>query len=640
MKSLLFSFFGLFCVVFMSAQEAEKNPFEEKLKEKQELVYNLIDEKEKFDRETAILKAELEKLTDEQEIKKATTELESRKKTAKEKQEEIVNVCSDYTKYRGYLEEYENITAEVLTKYKARICEIYKEATPEVDPTKFIIIGENDPIKAEDLLDNENTKKVLADVFSIDSKTNLGTFEIPGENSFITFYSEKVKRGKNKIIFQKAVKNPTVYIDNNSYALPIEQLIIYEKNRANQSEISNNKKDSTKVAPNNESNTNKISKTEPPVMQPFPKGALFKSIQIEIHEGGIVDTRLILESVDHKTHFYFEGRSPVSILNYTRRVSRGSFLEYSHYVSLDGITIYNEEILSQLLVKYTDVLDYHPNAGSNYVPDDISYKFPTDETKEASAERRTYEVINNNHLQHVLDLRTYTDMLGLFGDEANGLFQIEGKADFFIIPFNIQRSSIYLLKKVSPFVRYSRFDDDEDFINTTLNTGTSTYEFDNKKLGLLERSTLEMGMEIDIFNCRFVKESPFWISLYTPLTYNVTRIQADPTKEKVNFKTLGYGLGAEIELKRFNNFGLTLGYELKGYSFLGDYSEEKIREPSYLKTQTVKAEIFYFPGSDRSQSIFLRMKSIRDVSSGNADSFFQLQIGYRFTIGVGAVKAK
>ena len=102
---------------------------------------------------------------------------------------------------------------------------------------------------------------------------------------------------------------------------------------------------------------------------------------------------------------------------------------------------------------------------------------------------------------------------------------------------------------------------------------------------------------------------------------------------------MGYGAGLLVELKRFNNFGLNLGYEVKLYSYIGDYSEFSLVDPSRLKTQAVKAEVFYYPGLDKSQSIFLRMKSIRDISSGS-DSFFQLQVGYRFTLGVGAVKAK
>ncbi|MFK7747991.1 MAG: hypothetical protein AB8B65_06360, partial [Kordia sp.] len=526
-------------------------------------------------------------------------------------------------KYRGYIKEYEEVSDEILNTYKARICEVYKEKKAVLDPEKFIIIGENEPIKASELLDNENTKKVLSGVFSIDSKTNLGTFEVPGDGEQVNFYVQKSDIEEDEDLTK--LKTTKKYLkDSNDTRLVTVKSAIDTSFRFTET----------------------------------PKTAKFKSIQIELLEGGIVDARLILESNDGKTHFYFEGTDPVSILNYSRKASKRAIFHYSHYVSLQGEQVYNEETLKMLLVKYTDVLDYHPNAGSNYVPDDVSYKFPSDKQEEANIkDRRSYQVINNNNLQHVLDLRTYTDLLGLFGDEANGLFQIEGKADFFINPFNPSRTALYIFKKISPYVRYSRFDDDNDFIqavepdmdNTNPNTGDPAefYYFNDQKLSLLERSNLEMGLDVDIINFRIAKELPFWTSLYFPLSYNVTKVRTNTAEldgaevaNEENFKMLGYGLGANLEIRRFNNFGLNLGYELKGYSFIGDYARAGLSEPNYLKTQAVKAEIFYYPGTDRSNSIFLRMKSIRDVSATGDDSFFQLQVGYRFTIGVGAIKAK
>ena len=202
-------------------------------------------------------------------------------------------------------------------------------------------------------------------------------------------------------------------------------------------------------------------------------------------------------------------------------------------------------------------------------------------------------------------------MLGLLGDEANGVFQIEGHADFFIHPFSFPRTALYYLKKVSPFVRYSRLDDDEDFLVATADN-TGIYSFEKDKLQLLQRSNLEMGLDINIINFRWFKESPFWASLRFPLTYHVTPIKTSTDADDINFKSLGYGIAADIEVKRYNNFGLNLAYELKGYSYLGDYSVNMLEEPSHLKTQAVKAEIFYYPNGKRLQSIFLRMKSTRD----------------------------
>ncbi|EDP94365.1 hypothetical protein U8527_16305 [Kordia algicida OT-1] len=623
--------------------ESNEDKVKNALETRQNAIDKLVDKKDDFDETIAEMNKNIKMV--EADIKDApanSQELENFKEDLKEKEKsrdsvlkldaelkkQIMDSCSKFTEYKKFLKKHENVKDSILDLYKARNCRLFVEKD-ELDPEKYIIVGDNDPVKVDSLFSNNSARQVLASVFSIDSKTNLGTFEVPGDRAFVNFYAEN---NSDEIKNALNIENQTK--DEESYALSIKQI----------------KKKNLITPISSDSILNFIGEV--------PEGALFKSIQIELREGGIVDTRLVLHSIDGKFEFYFEGTTPVSILNYTRRVKK-SFLKYSHYVSLDGKGVYNENALRHLLVKYTEVLDYHPNAGSNYVPDDVAYKFPSDKDKEAKETgRRSYQVINDSHLQHVLDLRTYTDLLGLFGDEANGLFQIEGKADFFIHPFNHNGTAFYYFKKVSPYVRYSRFDEDNDFIAATTpdvatnvlnpNTGDPAdyFFFNENKLGLLERSNLEMGLDINLMHFRFAKELPFWMSVYLPFSYNVTKVQTTGTDSgteiinDINFKTLGYGAGANIEIRRLNNFGLNVGYELKGYSFIGDYARNNLSEPSYLKTQAVKAEVFYYPGEDKSNSIFLRMKSIRDISSSGDDSFFQLQVGYRFTLGVGAIKAK
>ncbi len=606
MKNFLLCFTIICCFASATAQTIPDTLFKPKLKNKQSTINKLIDEKDELDVKLLEAIKTLNATIVESEIKEHKKVKDSLETLSKKMNDSIVSQCKSFMEYRKLLKTYENVHDSILDKYKARNCKLFIPEKKVIDPKKYIVIGDNAPVEKDSLFSNTSTIKALTDVFSIDSKTNLGTFEIPGDNSFVKFHMQS----KDTLVFYDTYgKNDYVSVER-----------IKNDNKLGKEKIKKNAK---------------VKK-----YHLIPEGALFKSIQIELKEGGIVDTRLVLESVDHKTRFYFEGKYPVSILHYTRKAAGRSILHYSHHVNTDNENVYyNTKALEKLVVKYIDVLNYYPNAGNNYVPDDVSYTFPSENDKENKVtNRRAYQVINKTHLQHVLDIRTYTDLLGLFGDESNGLFQIEGKADFFIHPFNFDRTALYYLKKVSPYVRYSRFDENDDFIQSTLDNTTNTYGFAPNKLDLLEKSNLEMGLDLNLLNFRLFKESPFWTSLYVPLSYNVTRIQTQAEAEKINFKTLGFGLGTLLELKRFNNFGLNLGYELKLYSYIGDYAEFMLDEPSALKTQAVKAEVFYYPGVDKSRSVFLRMKSIRDISTGS-DSFFQLQVGYRFTLGVGAIKA-
>ncbi|KAB8152517.1 hypothetical protein EZY14_014010 [Kordia sp. TARA_039_SRF] len=614
------------------ASAEETNDAKKEIEKRIASIDAIVDLKKKIEQKVIAQAAEVKKLEveislekDEDKIEKLKEQLQKAKKVNGElvrKNDEtlalIQSSCKEFEAYKKFLKKEKNIDAAVVDAYASEKCATYKEEV-KTDTKKFIIVGDNEPIKKEDLLSNENTQKVLADIFSIDSKTNLGTFEIPGDNEEINLYVEReVVEKTDELNNFKSIK----FIKKGD-----QKLITVE---TASDIVSSNYKE-------------------------VPKKAIFKSIQIELLEGGIVDSRLILESLDGKIHFYFEGTDPVSLLNYSRRSpQRGAALKFSHYVSLNGDNIYNNQALEELRVRYTDVLDYHPNAGNNYVPDDVSYTFPSKEDdEEKTKKRRSYQIINNSHLQNVLDIRTYTDFIGLFGDEANGLFQIEGKADFFIHPFNFSKTSIYIFKKVSPYVRYSRLDKEDNFVEAlplpmpdSLNL--DLYEFENRKLSILEKTNLEMGFNTNFFQFRFAKEIPFWISLYVPLSYHVTNVKRQVPEEEtvdfdadelINFRTFGVGIGASIELKRLNNFGLNVGFEVKKYSNVGQYEKNNIIEPSKLETKAVNAEIFYYPNNNKSQSVFLRMRSIHDLGSSK-DAFFQLQFGYRFTLGLGAVKAK
>ncbi|AXG72163.1 hypothetical protein KORDIASMS9_04431 [Kordia sp. SMS9] len=663
--------------------EVKIESYQKELKARNDSIEKLVDKKFANDKAVALLEGEITKLENElsssilesagrnEKQKELTAKKNDKKKLVADTEIVVTNItdsCKKFEQYKTYLKDFENVTDADLAKYKSRSCLLFEEK--DLDPEKFIIVGDNEPIKKEELLSNKNAQNVLKDVFSIDSKTNLGTFEIPGDEAFINFYIS-VANVDNvaKMEGYEVNKNSGVKTKykGDSHAISIKEYYSLRSGltKENTDSSTNNNNGEETPAINLGGGDDSVFKRRTKakkLQEQQPKntattvtgellvhgGALFKSIQIELREGGIVDTRVVFLSKDKKTEFYFEGRYPVSILNYTLK-SKESYIAFSHYVNLDGNHIYDESILEKLIIRYVDVLDYHPNAGSNYVPDDVAYKFPSNDDKEAKIkDRRSYQVINNNHLQNVLDLRAYTDLLGLFSDEDNGLFQIEGKADFFVNPFNVKREALYFLKKISPYVRYSRFDDDTGFVQAALdsvivaNDTITQYLLTDSKLSLLERSNLEMGLNVNLTNFRLFKESPVWTSFYLPLSYNVTKVRTDVAVEDndANYKVFGFGLGVDFEIRRFNNFGLNAGLELKGYSFIGDYSEFSLVEPGYLKTLTANAEIFYYPGEDRSNSIFLRMRSIRDVGSGAGDAFFQLQVGYRFTLGVGAIKAR
>ena len=561
----------------------------------------------------------------------------------------IVERCSAVKELREELAE--NGTVDlVLDDLDIPTCVDYNALATEANENSknFIIVGINDPIDSDSLLKQESAKAFFKEVIEVESKTRLGTFEILPDESEVELYvkAKRDKLGDLKNSSEIYVKVRDVFKPNGANFLKKSPdtegreifrsayvAKVYKELFDTREEIADNG-------------------VEFELSATYPKKVRFKSIAFETREGGMVDIRLQVLSLDKKVELYFENEAPVSMLNFTRRAKR-SFLVFSNkFNDWSNLQGYDYRFLDQLYIRVSDVIKYLPDEGNNFVPEDIALKLPKDtKAEDAGSAPRKYQLINNSSLSNLLDLRAYTDFLGLFADESNGLFQIEGKTDFFLNPFNFNRSSIYLLKKATPFIRYSRLEEENSFIPASLEEGLS--QFDDSRLELLEKSNLEFGLDVNVFSFRLFKESPIWLSFHIPVNVYNTKIRPEtPTKDDmpmepettddegdINFSTLGLGFGASIEVRRLSNFGLNLGYSFRRYSPLGDYSVEGIKEPDNFGVNSLDAEIFYYPGKDERQSIFLRMRGFRETGSNGA-AFQQIQFGYRFTLGLNKIKAK
>ncbi|PKW20411.1 hypothetical protein [Flavobacterium lindanitolerans] len=362
----------------------------------------------------------------------------------------------------------------------------------------------------------------------------------------------------------------------------------------------------------------------------------FKQVKFSIRDGNIYDIRVTVTNSEQTKEYYFENRVPISMLNYPREAKR-NFLSHRSTL-LMGDSLNGKDEVKNSYIRISDVLTYLPNPGNNFVPDDVEYTFPTGLEKEVNEEKRRLYLLNQDtNLQNVMELRTYTDFLGLFDDTPNGIMQIEGKADFFVVPFQVGRlHPMNFFKKVSPYVHYTRLDDDHKGLTLIDNPSLPGTQMIGRPLEIIEKSYLDMGAVLDVFSFSFIKESPFNINLYYALRYQIATIDRE-NEENLNFKTLGHAAGVRFEFKRFNNFGFNFSPEFAYYNHMNkiDFMEN----PKNIWVFRNEAEIFYYPGESKKQSVFLRLRTFMDVSDSE-DSFFQLQFGYRFSIGLGSVKGK
>ncbi|MFL9831469.1 hypothetical protein ABS764_11485 [Flavobacterium sp. ST-87] len=190
------------------------------------------------------------------------------------------------------------------------------------------------------------------------------------------------------------------------------------------------------------------------------------------------------------------------------------------------------------------------------------------------------------------------------------------------------------LDKISPYINFSRIDDESRAIETLTLPNSNITPKNN--LDLIQKSYLEMGTVVNIFNLKFNKEMPFRTIGYFPARYQITDVKID--NEFKSIQGFAYGFGLKFEFKRFNNFGFNYSLEYSKYSFKDYNSITTFEAPGTFDLFKNEAEIFYHPGTSKNQSIFLRFKTFNNL--GNNEAFYQLQFGYRFSIGISDVKTK
>lgn len=362
----------------------------------------------------------------------------------------------------------------------------------------------------------------------------------------------------------------------------------------------------------------------------------FKSVSFELHDGFFTDIKVFVLDENGSEHL-FENKASVSVLNYSS-IAPKNYLFYKHPTNQKQLVTFKK--FENLRVRLSDVLKYTSKPGYNYIPNDFTMELPTKDDEGISLNANQpikYKIKENTSLQNVVELRAYTDFLGLFSDSPNGIVQFQGKGDFYIFPFRVNNNKFdfRLLDKISPFVSFSRLDAQVREVETTIETSTNIITV-NRNLDLIQKAHLEMGSKISVFNVKFLKEAPFRVIGYMPIQYQIADIKINDEFKNIQAFVLGGGLN--FEFKRFNNFGFNYSIDISKYRFKNHNSIPNFEAPNNFCVFNNQAEIFYHPSDDKNQSVFLKLRTVKEI--GNTDAFYQLQFGYRFSIGIANVKAK
>lgn len=511
--------------------------------------------------------------------------------------------------------------------------------------------------KFDDIVKNYSSKKYskIEDVGVAELVKKTEVYSYFGEGKIINEKVFKEKNTENEILMEVLKnKGKENYFGDISIPKDGQEFYFYKKDEIK--EIYRKKKDSLSL-PKNERYK-------------------FKKLDVEINDGYFSDIKVYVQTDDGNLHL-FSNRIGISILDYSHHGRWNQMLFYDiSFRDCDYKDSYTDNSLFNLYVKVTDVMGYDYKVGNRYIPQDITFELPEykDNIQTNKNNRVTYEIKQETYLEKIVELRTYTDFLALFGNSSNGLAQIEGRAKFYLFPYPYRffgsrktLGQIEYLPSIAPHVNYSRFDNSNryvatyDITNNDVNTTSEPLNYGlSRELDLIEKRFLTMGIDLDVFKWQH-KKVPLRITLYGLLNYNLSevtinksdstaiQVESNPREETDaitsadsfevrNVKASGFGFGANLMTKRFNNFGFNYKVEFSYFDYKNFNTFDDLILPHLVRTFKNEAEVFYFPNGNPNQAIFTRLITYNHSGQANNEAFYQFQFGYKFAVGSRAVK--
>lgn len=256
-----------------------------------------------------------------------------------------------------------------------------------------------------------------------------------------------------------------------------------------------------------------------------------------------------------------------------------------------------------------DVIRYTANAGANYIPDNGAFKIKCGDAK--------LSLKKNIGLNFLVDVRVYSDILGTFFNEPNGLVNTEASTRIITNTEDIWGRSVILFNSIKPSLSLTRFDNNQRFTNID----TSTLIIDRQDA--LQKSWLNFGLTVNLFRHWYTGASQYdtWglNAGYNGYLTKVVRREGDTANGYINswFAELFY------EPRVSSNFGVDMGLSLNYLNFSNANFISNSESRFVLRP---RAELFYHSVNKQSK-LFLRYYSFLDLKE-REKGFFQLQFGY------------
>ncbi|MDQ2772269.1 MAG: IPT/TIG domain-containing protein [Bacteroidota bacterium] len=274
-------------------------------------------------------------------------------------------------------------------------------------------------------------------------------------------------------------------------------------------------------------------------------------------------------------------------------------------------------------IKSGDILRWVAETSAQ--PDDANFTL----TKQGEEQ----ELTRDGGINQVINLRLYTDLLGVFGEKPNGLAQTEASFRSVINEKNLRDNPFYLLRDFKIDLMFARLDEKRQ--NTYYRPADiSTLS----RTSLYQRAFLNTEVHLNLFNGRLAgAKRSFYLDLpiaagvsvtnLAAITSNATTSKNDTISRAINLPyiapsiQIGGRLGSNAGYRFVTKLLFQYGRDLTDiYGPRSTNREFLIFEP----------EIYWNPLGAPASRFFVRAR-YNELFRGN-ESFYQVQLGYTLSI--------
>lgn len=323
------------------------------------------------------------------------------------------------------------------------------------------------------------------------------------------------------------------------------------------------------------------------------------NIDLAISDGFIQDISITAAADGGKDTLHFKNKVLISLLFFSQSLN-------------DRIGIIGKTTNSKLkgcFIRLGDVIGYYPNVGKNFIPDDQIIHLDNSNTQ--------VQLSKKISLNYLFDIRVYSDVLGTFFNQPNGIANTEGSLKIVTNTNNINDSRFVALNYLKPYFGVSKFD------NSFGVTATDTLLNRIGRQNLLQRSWLNYGLSLNLFKYWFTGASRY-DALGVNIGHNgyLSRVVNRPS---------------DTSNVLINNWYAELFFEFKVNDFFGIDICSRLLSSNIPNIQNVnnnksrllfnpKVELYYKQPKKQSR-LYLRFNSFIDDKERD-NGFFQLQLGY------------